>query len=80
MSTDQERIESYLNTMSEQEKDAFRFGMTYTVSEITAYVHQLIDEKKEITHDLITSMEHHYLRDLKPDKFDETLRIILGNK
>ena len=77
---DIEKVENYVNTMAQPEKDAFRFGMTYTVSEIAAYLHQLIDEDKEITHDLLTSMEHHYLRDLKPDKFDETLRTILSNK
>lgn len=79
-SEDINKVEQYINTMSQQEKDAFRFGMTYTVSEVSAYIHQLIDEGKEITHDLLTSMEHHYLRELKPDKFDETLRTILSNK
>ncbi len=74
------QVENYIKSMGQQEKDAFRFGMTYTVSEISAYIHQMIDEGKEINHDLLTSMEHHYLRDLKPDKFDETLRTILGNK
>ena len=74
------QVENYIKSMTKPEKDAFRFGMTYTVSEITAYIHQMIDEGKEIDHDLLTSMEHHYLRDLKPDKFDETLRTILKQK
>ena len=74
------KVESYIGSMSQQEKDAFRFGMTYTVSEISAYIHQMIEDGKEITHDLLTSMEHHYLRDLKPDKFDETLKTILQKK
>jgi len=78
--SDIEKVEQYINTMSQQEKDAFRFGMTYTVSEVSAYLHRLIDEGKEISHDLLTSMEHHYLRDLKPDVFDETLKTILTNK
>lgn len=63
--------------MSQAEKDAFRFGLTYMVSEVSAYIHKMIDEGKEINHDLLTSMEHHYLRDLQPQSFDETLKTIL---
>jgi hypothetical protein len=70
-------IENYIENMSKGERDAFRFGLTYMVSELSAYVHQLIDEGKDVTHDMLTSMEHHYLRDLAPDKFDETLKTIL---
>jgi uncharacterized protein YacL (UPF0231 family) len=71
------QVENYIRSMSQQEKDSFRFGMAYTVSEISAYIHQMIDKGKTIDHDLLTSMEHHYLQDLRPDKFDETLRTIL---
>ncbi|MCB0277894.1 MAG: hypothetical protein KDD94_00225 [Calditrichaeota bacterium] len=70
-------VESYLENMDQREKDAFRFGLTFMVSEIAAYLHQLLDQDKTINHELLTSMEHHYLRDLTPDKFDETLRLIL---
>lgn len=74
---DIEKVENYIKSMSRAEKDAFRFGLNYMVSEVSAYMHQMIDQGKEISHDLLTSMEHHYLRDLSPDKFDETLKAIL---
>lgn len=70
-------VEAYITNMGQEEKDAFRFGLTFMVSEISAYLHQLIDEGKEVNHDLLTSMEHHYLRDLTPEKFDDTLKLIL---
>lgn len=70
-------IENYIETMGKSERDAFRFGLTYMVSEVSAYMHQMLDQGKEINHDLLTSMEHHYLRDLAPDKFEETLKAIL---
>jgi hypothetical protein len=73
-------VENYINSMSTSERDAFRFGLTYMVSEIAAYMHQKLEQGKIINHDLLTSMEHHYLQDLKPDKFDETLRLILTDK
>lgn len=74
------RVNEYIQNMSQQEKDAFRFGLTYMVSEVSAYMHQMIDDGKFITHDLLTSMEHHYLRDLNPAVFDETLKTILTKK
>jgi hypothetical protein len=73
----QEKVEKYITTMDENERNALRFGLTFMVSEISAYMHQLIDEGKEINHDLLTSMEHHYLQDLRPNNFEETLRLIL---
>ena len=75
-----DRVQTYISSMSQQEKDAFRFGLTYMVSEVCAYMHQMIDQDKEITHDLLTSMEHHYLRDLNPGVFDETLKTILDKR
>ena len=75
---DIERVQTYIQSMDQKEKDAFRFGLTYMVSEVCAYMHQMIDQKKDITHDLLTSMEHHYLKDLNPGVFDETLRAILN--
>lgn len=71
------QIDNYISNMTKEERDAFRFGLTYMVSEVSAYMHQLIDQGKEVNHDMLTSMEHHYLRDLTPDKFDETLKNIL---
>lgn len=75
-----EHVQTYIKTMDKNEKDAFRFGLTYMVSEVCAYMHQMIDQNKEITHDLLTSMEHHYLRDLDPAVFDETIKTILTAK
>lgn len=77
MPNDEQIVEHYIQNMTRAEKDAFRFGLTFMVSEVSAYIHQLIDQGKTINHDLLTSMEHHYLRDLQPDVFDETLRTIL---
>ena len=70
-------VEVYIENMDQKEKDAFRFGLTFMVSEIAAYMHQLLDQDKVINHELLTSMEHHYLRDLTPDKFADTLKLIL---
>ena len=72
-----EKVEKYITNMSDQEKNALRFGLTFMVSEIAAYMHKLIDEGKEINHDLLTSMEHHYLQDLRANNFEDTLRLIL---
>ena len=71
------QVKSYIQNMDEKEKNALRFGFTFMVSEMSAYLHQLIDKGEKINHDLLTSLERHYLRDLEPDRFENTLQLIL---